>query len=103
VGSKERVYALANARKGRTKVVYICPDAPITGAARKMIPVLIAAARRAWNPTLRVEWFELVRDTADSLYERPDYERRNLTVAMKKWINFTNEVGYMSGAFFERD
>jgi hypothetical protein len=85
-------------------VTYIIPDAPITGAGKKMVEVLIASATRAWNPTLRVEWFNLVRDTADSLYERPNWESYPLTLSMKKWCNFTAMVGYMSAEYFpEKD
>lgn len=47
------------------------------------------------QPMLSVFWRELVRNTADALFTRPDWSEQ-LTDSMESWIAFTDEVGYLS-------
>ena len=47
------------------------------------------------DPVRNVFWRELVREMADSLFTRPNWSMK-LTRSMEEWIEFTDEVGYLS-------
>ena len=70
----------------------------LTGVALQIIPVLKEAATRAYGFESRLFWYDLVREMADTLYDRPDWSEE-LTLSMRQWLQFTDRVGYTNPNF----
>jgi hypothetical protein len=93
------VFALWQSQQWSMKMPdYYDPNAPLSDTELGVASALNRMAARTYGPENRVYWFETVRVTADTLFDRPRWEDQ-LTLSMRKWLNFTDLCGYLNPNF----